>query len=143
MFPICSSNRPNLLDFWMIFLRTNNIEAAGKEQKETSAKEDIFAGQMLLHLYLHDGNYGYEITLFLIITFESTTKQKFVFINLSHYIILCLNDVQTKQKRQILMLEFTFEKLIHFQNQKHRFISTFEINLNVLDFDKVVICIND
>ena len=44
MFPICSSNRPNLLDFWMIFLRTNNIEAAGKEQKETSAKEDIFAG---------------------------------------------------------------------------------------------------
>ena len=55
----------------MIFSKTNDIEAAGKEQKETSAKEDIFAGQMLLHLYLHDGNYGYEI-----ITFESTTKQK-------------------------------------------------------------------
>ena len=39
-----SSHRPNLLDFRMIFLRTNNFEAGGKEQKETSAKEDIFAG---------------------------------------------------------------------------------------------------
>ena len=39
-----SSHWPILFDFWMIFLRTNNFEAAGKEQKETSAKEDIFAG---------------------------------------------------------------------------------------------------
>ena len=77
MFPICSSHWPNLLDFWMIFLRTNNFEAAGKEQKETSAKEDIFAGQMLLHLYLHDGNYGYEITTLVIKTFEITAKQTY------------------------------------------------------------------
>ena len=61
----------------MIFLRTNNFEAGGKEQKETSAKEDIFAGQMLLHLYLHDGNYGYEITTLVIKTFEITAKQTY------------------------------------------------------------------
>ena len=32
---------------------------------------------MLLHLYLHDGNYGYEITTLVIKTFEITAQQTY------------------------------------------------------------------
>ena len=32
---------------------------------------------MLLHLYLHDGNYGYEITTLVIKTVEITAKQTY------------------------------------------------------------------